>query len=853
MNIIIQPVHLLIYTALIGGAITFATTNYIYTIMVITMLFPIEKFIKELFGLDKAPHNASGFDTALKFAGAQSLLEKGMNAGKQLLGGGKGKGGSEGGESSEGGGNVRFQKSPNDIYDTLRKHSSGRGSDNSTLSPGGSSDDTLASQDDSLYGTADPSLKRLSDEDAAALEEQNEQEEREERKKELEERKEELEKHLDLISGKSLSGLDEYRDRKELSDINKELNQIKTDEMLDEMREDMENEFEPIEFASLDSADTTGSDLADADDGAIGPIGNLNGANGNIGQDDQYNTGLSGNTPNKKFSIRDYAAARARYYKDRTLDAGKRTGKAIKDGITTKEGRRKIYRAVGKATGEGVKLGSRLFFGGLGFTLGAVQAAGDGDLSDIGVKALGGLMVGDNIGRNIGNKTVGAAEKVFGSTKQSKLNKYDKDIYMYGAKEAERKYNERLQKLEFNEYKDNKANKLRARDTYRKIMANAAGAGQAKPNITEDDVLKAQFDYSTYGVDSGYADNLIAQEVRQTGRISDDPNDYNYLMMRAAGVGTSMSDDVIKDDKKYAPQFNAIATSVGSPEMAKQIMLQTAMAKGLGRTEAARQGLDESVVTAWGGGIPGGSASGGGPAMASQNPAQLPQGNGGGRNGRQSAKQTQRANNHRYDPNRGRANPVKPINNGPNQNNTISGSGSSNTRSTSTTRQAPPPPDTSTIKALEQKAANARKNMNVMEAEKYELQAQAEKVKQVMKSNNTKEYIDAKNALQRKQGVIKERQANGKAQGDYTKQEKELLNRAAKLRAEGKESSNRYARNIEHFVDNNLRTRSKQERQALKAEHDAKNNTNNNNVETTNNVNNVDNSNNTGDTGNNNK
>ena len=86
------------------------------------MLFPIEKFIKELFGLDKAPHNASGFDTALKFAGVQNLLDKATSAGKQFIGGGKGKNGSEGGgEGTEGGNDVRYNKSPNDIYDTLNK------------------------------------------------------------------------------------------------------------------------------------------------------------------------------------------------------------------------------------------------------------------------------------------------------------------------------------------------------------------------------------------------------------------------------------------------------------------------------------------------------------------------------------------------------------------------------------------------------------------------------------------------------------------------------------------------------------------------------------------------------------
>lgn len=54
MNAIIQPVHLFLYTALITSALDISTENPIYAIVAIAFLLPAEKFIKKMFGLDKA-------------------------------------------------------------------------------------------------------------------------------------------------------------------------------------------------------------------------------------------------------------------------------------------------------------------------------------------------------------------------------------------------------------------------------------------------------------------------------------------------------------------------------------------------------------------------------------------------------------------------------------------------------------------------------------------------------------------------------------------------------------------------------------------------------------------------------
>ena len=54
MNVIIQPVHLILYSVFIGSAMSLAVNNPIYAIVAMGFLLPAEKFIKKLFGLDRA-------------------------------------------------------------------------------------------------------------------------------------------------------------------------------------------------------------------------------------------------------------------------------------------------------------------------------------------------------------------------------------------------------------------------------------------------------------------------------------------------------------------------------------------------------------------------------------------------------------------------------------------------------------------------------------------------------------------------------------------------------------------------------------------------------------------------------
>lgn len=64
-NIIIQPVHLLLYVVLIGAAIDLAKESLIYAVVAMYFMTPAEKLIRKFFGFD----NAGTLSAAGSFAG----------------------------------------------------------------------------------------------------------------------------------------------------------------------------------------------------------------------------------------------------------------------------------------------------------------------------------------------------------------------------------------------------------------------------------------------------------------------------------------------------------------------------------------------------------------------------------------------------------------------------------------------------------------------------------------------------------------------------------------------------------------------------------------------------------------
>lgn len=96
-NLLIQPLHLILYTMLVGSAIDFASENMIYAIVAIGFIFEAEKIMRRFFGFDKASTvdaNGSAVGGALAMAGVNQLRRLAGAGNRKKAGGGSGSGGS---------------------------------------------------------------------------------------------------------------------------------------------------------------------------------------------------------------------------------------------------------------------------------------------------------------------------------------------------------------------------------------------------------------------------------------------------------------------------------------------------------------------------------------------------------------------------------------------------------------------------------------------------------------------------------------------------------------------------------------------------------------------------------------
>lgn len=90
MNAILQPIHLLLYSALVTSAMSLAINNPIYAVAAIGFMIPAEKFVKKMFGLDKAstPGGLGSF-------AAGAVASQGINYLSSKMGGKSNSGGSK--------------------------------------------------------------------------------------------------------------------------------------------------------------------------------------------------------------------------------------------------------------------------------------------------------------------------------------------------------------------------------------------------------------------------------------------------------------------------------------------------------------------------------------------------------------------------------------------------------------------------------------------------------------------------------------------------------------------------------------------------------------------------------------
>lgn len=109
-NLLIQPMHLILYTILIGSAMNFASKNIVYVVVALGFMTPAEKLLRRFFGFEKAhtPGLLGGpAGAAMMMTGMNKLL--GKQAGSKSSGSSSSSGGSDSSDSNSSKG-LRFNK-----------------------------------------------------------------------------------------------------------------------------------------------------------------------------------------------------------------------------------------------------------------------------------------------------------------------------------------------------------------------------------------------------------------------------------------------------------------------------------------------------------------------------------------------------------------------------------------------------------------------------------------------------------------------------------------------------------------------------------------------------------------------
>ena len=376
-NLLLQPLHLLLYTILVTSAYDLASENVIYSLVAIAFLIPAEKLMRGLFGFEKAKTAGSmagaAAGAALMNSGLQKLLHKGPS-GKS--GGGK--------KDSDGDERVPSRMGSNSNYDPMN----GMAGENDDVKE--SQKDMLDTYDDK-YGTdeGNPAERNQNDRDAY--------------------------KKDDGVK----SSDEEYRNR--LKDLGY------SDEEIAQLMERNGNKD-----------DDDGSDETESDEYSLLGLANNKLSNSIVGAPARVITGAVGSAgkfvKGKYGTAKNWAGNKATQLKDRGV--GQKLGKAkdfvsnSKEGemlkgagrvmkYTAKQGIRNLGRTASKALKATPKVAAGAVLGTVAGTAGASLAIATGDPSNLltygGGAALAGAYLGSSAINTNTQKTAGqiARERAF--------------------------------------------------------------------------------------------------------------------------------------------------------------------------------------------------------------------------------------------------------------------------------------------------------------------------------------------------------------------------------------------------------------------------------------------------------
>ena len=161
-NLLIQPLHLILYMVLIGSAMTFASQNLIYAVVAIGFMTPAEKLMRKFFGFEKAgtPGVFAGpAGAAIMMSGMSRLLGKPPHPPK-----GPGNDGGSGSDGSDKNSKLKFKEdlSTSSLYDVGEGATDDESEDNNSifnLSGGGLNKNKLDDKNQDDFGNSENPIR----------------------------------------------------------------------------------------------------------------------------------------------------------------------------------------------------------------------------------------------------------------------------------------------------------------------------------------------------------------------------------------------------------------------------------------------------------------------------------------------------------------------------------------------------------------------------------------------------------------------------------------------------------------------------------------------------------------------
>ena len=536
MNLILQPVHLILYVALVSSAMDLVKQNIIYGLVAIAFLIPAEKFIKKMFGMDKA-ETPSGFGSFA--AGAATM--SGFKQVASMLGGGKGKN-SNGGNSNS---STTTDRNSNRVRTQergfLESFNNGNNEGSSQQLPQGdnSIDENQADaqqegqqprQQQQPFGqrqqeaTSPEHQRMLDDRDAwqSIIDDPNTSDSD----------REEAQQQVDLING-------DMRDRGFISDEERQYQ-----DMLD-TRDAWQSIADDPNASDLDREEAQQQiDLINGDMRDRGFIGQEEPEQEAPPEQNDFNQLGQQNQP-EQLSMPG---------ENTTTNNGQQstqTGNNVDIGIPERRPDWAKKRAIrgakklGKIALKGAKLTTQALGVVGGATVGLAAGLTTGDMSKAMTYMGAGAIAGRQIGKAVGNLPEAAwngrntvVDKVRDKQEEYQYNR-DKDMYGvgYAAEQAAQRQNARVRQ----QFLDNKNEQEKYEEMAGRIKT-ATGR-----DVSTEDLMKSAFDYRKAGItDEKQIENGLTMEAKYGGVNGDN----HEKMMDVVNMANSYGRDYVIDDKK---------------------------------------------------------------------------------------------------------------------------------------------------------------------------------------------------------------------------------------------------------------------------------------------------------------